>query len=194
MMNYQYLVIFCMIINSVFILKYIVYHSPSVDISTQLLEIIRIQNETIIYLETIMKNNVDSSTNHSISQIHKISSLKSSSIMTLETVKPSIPIISDTIIPIANRLAVPKTGFEEECNRRYGLELIDLWKSSKETWCSSQDDNTLDSHLECYPYHQEHKKKDGRGPDMFCIAKNFFIDFSKVFSTLTSFYFTLEDD
>ena len=38
----------------------------------------------------------------------------------------------------------------------------------------------MKSELKCYPYHQQHKRLDGRGPDVFCIATNFIIDFSKV--------------
>ena len=81
-------------------------------------------------------------------------------------------------------LNVSNTPLHEMCERRFGINLIDKWKQSEETWCSSSSNNSNDknmkSELKCYPYHQEHKKLDGRGPDMFCVASNFIMDFSKI--------------
>jgi hypothetical protein len=85
----------------------------------------------------------------------------------------------------------PVTLFESECDARYGLHLIDDWRKQRELWCAA--DGTTDtaaaapgvgpSELECFPYHQQHKKLDGRGPDVFCVATNFVIDFSKLDSS-----------
>lgn len=77
--------------------------------------------------------------------------------------------------PSSNTYSTPMTSLEQDCDARYGYHLIDAWRSSRQIWCTSPA-----SSLVCYPYHQEHKKLDGRGPDMFCEATNFIIDFSKV--------------
>ena len=68
------------------------------------------------------------------------------------------------------------TDMEADCENRYGLTLIENWKKAGEVWCT----DGAQSVLKCYPYHQKHKQLDGRGPDMFCEATNFVIDFSKV--------------
>ncbi len=76
------------------------------------------------------------------------------------------------------------TDFENDCESRYGVHLVEEWAKSKEIWC--EPDSSLSSNLdelsslECYPYHQKHKQLDGRGPDLFCVAKNMFVDFSKI--------------
>ena len=77
------------------------------------------------------------------------------------------------------------TKLQNWCESRFGLTLIENWRSNSELWCSeseseSKDSNHFASRLTCYPHHQDHKKADGRGPDMFCVATNFVIDFSKV--------------
>lgn len=77
----------------------------------------------------------------------------------------------------------PTTKFENECEARYGLELVDSWRKNEEVWCEApagEGDSTMKSELKCYPYHQAHKKLDGRQADLFCEATNFVIDFSKV--------------
>ena len=91
-------------------------------------------------------------------------------------------------IPIAekNNLAEAKavkkksssllTDMETDCENRYGVTLIEQWSKAEEIWCS----DGANSVLKCYPYHQKHKQLDGRGPDLFCEATNFVIDFSKV--------------
>ena len=72
------------------------------------------------------------------------------------------------------------TSMERDCEQRYGMQLITKWKNNEEIWCSNKDPKDL-SELTCYPLHQTHKKLDGRGSDLFCVATNFVIDFSKVF-------------
>lgn len=105
------------------------------------------------------------------------------------TVVPAATTSSTSTNPTATTYAttkhatqVPPHGLEKECEMKYGMQLVDLWKSHREVWC---EDNTPTpesekSRLICYPYHQEHKKRDGRGADMFCEATNMFVDFSKV--------------
>lgn len=76
----------------------------------------------------------------------------------------------------------PTTKLENECEARYGLELAELWRKNEEVWCASPPgaDTHHKSELKCYPYHQAHKKLDGRAADLICEASNFVIDFSKV--------------
>lgn len=75
----------------------------------------------------------------------------------------------------------PRTSMEDHCEQRYGLELADEWRKKEEVWCTGpSEDVAMKSELKCYPYHQAHKKLDGRGPDLFCEATNFVMDFSKV--------------
>ena len=64
------------------------------------------------------------------------------------------------------------TKLEAACEKRFGLSLIDDWRRHAETWCDGGD-----SKLVCYPYEQAHKM--GR-KDMFCVATNFIVDFSKI--------------
>lgn len=77
-------------------------------------------------------------------------------------------------------LNVPDTKLAALCEDRFGVTLIEKWKLSEQIWCDSSNSSHLQSRLRCFPYQQEHKKLDGRGADMFCVATNFFIDFSKV--------------
>ena len=103
-------------------------------------------------------------------------------------------------------LDVEDGELQKHCEAKFGTSLIDNWRASQQVWCSSSsvgngisetDKNTdhinemgshsnsspksqTQSELRCYPYHQLHKQRDGRGPDMFCEATNFVIDFSKV--------------
>lgn len=81
----------------------------------------------------------------------------------------------------SNNAGWPRTSMEDHCEQRYGLELADEWRKKEEIWCTGpSDDVAMKSELKCYPYHQAHKKLDGRGPDLFCEATNFVMDFSKV--------------
>ena len=83
-----------------------------------------------------------------------------------------------------NLLIPPLLPQESSCENRYGLNLLENWKQTEEIWCKSNHENTkspsIQSTIKCFPYHQQHKKLDGRGPDMFCVAYNILIDFSKV--------------
>lgn len=85
----------------------------------------------------------------------------------------------------ADILNIQSSSIENECEKRYGLQLIDLWRDTGSIWCKDAINNELNidgisSELKCYQYHQEHKKLDGRGPDIFCEATNFIMDFSKI--------------
>jgi hypothetical protein len=86
----------------------------------------------------------------------------------------------------AGGVSAPQGGqVGEECEAKYGYQLVTEWKKAKQVWCapdssSSSSSSESPSSLTCYPYHQQHKKLDGRGADMFCVAENMFVDFSKV--------------
>ena len=76
------------------------------------------------------------------------------------------------------RSAPPKSkggALGDLCEVKYGFHLVGEWRKSKQTWCEG-----VSSSIQCYPYQQRHKKLDGRGPDMFCVGENVYIDFSKV--------------
>ena len=75
-----------------------------------------------------------------------------------------------------NFLKVQQSAMDEYCETRFGLELINKWRNSKEIWCENEPDSKIETSLECYPYKQQHKSD----KDMFCIATNFIIDFSKI--------------
>ena len=76
-------------------------------------------------------------------------------------------------------LLPPDNDVDNTCQAQYGLSVITKWKATKETWCYSDVDG-VEYRLDCYPYHQEHKRRNGKGKDMFCEARNVVIDFGKV--------------
>jgi hypothetical protein len=94
---------------------------------------------------------------------------------------PSLAVTNGVVTyGVANKLW-PTSQREDECEAKYGLELVNIWKKNEEMWCAlPQGAADVESELKCYPYHQAHKKLDGRAPDLFCEATNFVIDFSKV--------------
>lgn len=71
---------------------------------------------------------------------------------------------------------------EADCDDRFGLGLADIMASKKVTICEEDGNNKalLPSSMECYPHNPPHKSNRDRPWDMFCVAYNFFIDFSKV--------------
>jgi hypothetical protein len=95
---------------------------------------------------------------------------------------PSLAAVTNGVVTygVANKLW-PTSQREDECEAKYGVELVNIWKKNEEMWCAlPQGAAVVESELKCYPYHQAHKKLDGRAPDLFCEATNFVIDFSKV--------------
>ena len=207
--------------------------SSNVETSRQqLLEVIRVQNETINLLEGVVAEKLQmpklsdllESNRNKDAQIHDLilqlqqqkkqhdaspgsiiyqQSKDKSLTNQITAASPIAPVpctvATTPILPAAAAAAanpscetlhhvthVPLHGLEKECENKYGMQLADLWAARREVWC--QDTTTPNeadkSQLICYPYHQEHKKRDGRGPDMFCEATNMFIDFSKVLHPL----------
>ena len=70
-----------------------------------------------------------------------------------------------------------------ECENRYGLPLALSWQKNRKRICESEEKNANGealAYIDCYLHHHVHKKQNGKGPDPVCIAKNIFIDYSKV--------------
>lgn len=84
--------------------------------------------------------------------------------------------MESTVAEKENFLAVKPGYLEEECESKYGLNLVENWRRSGETWCQTDAEAKVESSLSCYPFKQQHK----RDKDMFCEATNFIIDFSKI--------------
>jgi hypothetical protein len=150
-----------------------------------LTQLIHVQNETIHALEQHLKAK------------HKDLALVSEEYTKLIEVSELIGKLSIPSIKSDEKLEVPPpksgikvgvrpngllTSAEKECEFKYGMDLVDSWRKNREVWCSGDhiDNHDRASELVCYPYHQDHKKLDGRGPDLFCEATNFLVDFSKV--------------
>ena len=70
-------------------------------------------------------------------------------------------------------------GSNQECDARFGLGLADVIARTKVTVCKSEEDEAIQSSMDCYPHQHQHKKGSGRW-DMFCVAHNFVVDFGKV--------------
>eukprot|EP01032_Pedospumella_encystans_P018298 gene18298-20835_t len=95
-------------------------------------------------------------------------------------IQPAVPGVSQSSA-ISRFPKNPTTQLEDQCEQRYGMELVNIWGKNEEIWCASDaQDGEQKSELKCYPYHQAHKKLDGRGPDLVCEATNFIIDFDKI--------------
>lgn len=97
-----------------------------------------------------------------------------------EAKKPNTDVIT-TILRQQTRFNNHMTSTEQECESRYGLQLVNQWRNSEELWCSTKDKRPgKSSSLKCYPFQQKHRAEVGKGKDMFCVAENFIIDFSLV--------------
>jgi hypothetical protein len=141
----------------------------------RLIDLVRIQNLTIHALEEKIGQLSDSSTTDHTFVAREISLVKSDS--------TKVECTSN------NDFQSFITKDRETCETKYGMELASIWKKNEEIWCTDDDskDEESKSQLKCYPYHQAHKKLDGRGPDLICEATNFMIDFSKVCVSLLDF-------
>jgi len=225
--------------------------APSVA-ERQLLEVIRVQNETIALLEGVLANKLqapklselleagrqkDAQIQNLLAQVRRqqeqltkamvpaaataaattkppTSSLLSGLLTASTPAKPAVTAAAAASCAPGTPAfvtEVPLHGLDQECERKYGMQLVDLWRANREVWCedtkNTQAPEADKSRLVCYPYHQvtcavpspssgrtyphtssptndnggqEHKKRDGRGPDLFCEATNVFVDFSKV--------------
>ena len=142
----------------------------------RLLEVLKVQNATIHSLESM----IDQSTSpRSPTDAKPQTATKASTDSSPLAIHPQRSNRTPSLETHPHLL----TNEQTECEARYGLQLIESWANSKQTWCSGN--TTIDgveslSELTCYPYHQKHKQTDGRGKDLFCEATNIFIDFSKV--------------
>lgn len=143
-----------------FVLLYGLYdHHTTIQPSLhEMLNIIRLQNHTIAMLHSrVSSDQPQTSQSTQCESSHQASLLVPSSALQSMTPQHHISISS----------------FEDECEERYGFRLADNWRHHQQVWCSSQDQS---SKLLCYPYRQKHKDSD----DVFCVAENFVVDFSKV--------------
>lgn len=145
-----------------------------------LLALIHAQNETIYALEKHLKaTHLDQS--HVAEDYAKLTEM-SAEVKRLPVAQEHTTEPKGDRCPLeSHAFTYPRSAMEVECENRYGMDLVRQWSSRKEVWCTPQSaDGDTASELTCYPYHQAHKKLDGRGPDMFCEARNFVVDFSKV--------------
>ena len=156
----------------------------NIDHYSQLMNVISIQNETITSLENLVHNYQKILTAKSFD--HSISTILVPIVENKQSIVKCDPVIRHESSPITQHHSIGSvlipapTDHTKSCERKYGLELIENWRNNRESWCESRDDTAESSKLECFPYHQDHKKLDGRGSDLFCTATNFVIDFSKV--------------
>ncbi|KAJ1438330.1 hypothetical protein B484DRAFT_477201 [Ochromonadaceae sp. CCMP2298] len=169
-------------------------HSDMFEVQ-YLLELIRVQNETIHTLEAhlvqrIHKQGVESSKEDEklvqisdeisrLSQENEMHRQRAASCANSSLVQP-VAVQQKCPLAGARGPREPLSGFEADCEARYGLELAETWGRNEQIWCQSRPGDAVQSQLKCYPYHQKHKKLDGRGADLFCEASNFVVDFSKV--------------
>lgn len=144
-----------------------------------LLQLIRLQNETISLMEKeLVKQAKRAATGieaTAMDFIHKRQEESAHVVKALEAVHaPHESSVDFRKWPVSD--------MENDCEERFGLSLVGKWQENRQVWC--QDDSaskdSRPSELVCYRYHQHHKKREGQGPDMFCVATNFVIDFSKV--------------
>ncbi|RYH27486.1 hypothetical protein EON65_13285 [archaeon] len=140
--------------------------STSTTASPRLLHLVSVQNRTIHELE------------QQISELSR--QLMQSSSSPIASTGPTASLVQGSNPPPLSALAqaiahIDSSKTEQDCAKRYGLDLLVDWQSHAETWCKGPE-----AQLVCYPYHQKHKKLDGRPPDLFCEATNFVIDFNKV--------------
>ena len=157
----------------------------------QLMHIISSQNETLYALKHTQNGQ---SSNPDTKHLFDVISSKDAEISRLNEElrifklalkeKPAVSVpIRESSVHIAalptdtmNFLDVRPTQMDDYCEPRFGLELIEKWRNSEQTWCASESGGKIASSLKCYPYKQAHKND----KDMFCEATNFIIDFSKV--------------
>jgi len=88
---------------------------------------------------------------------------------------PPSPHLSQSLASITS----PTSDMEDDCDRRYGTALVELWAQAGQEWCGTGHAMTdVSPSITCYPYAQQHKG--GRTKDMFCEARNIVVDFSKI--------------
>ena len=49
------------------------------------------------------------------------------------------------------------TELEADCEKRYGLALVDEWRQNGQVWCKPNAGAGMKSEIKCYPQHQVHK-------------------------------------
>lgn len=147
---------------------------------TNLLESIKSKDAEIEHLHLKLSTNNQLPTNDQIDKSNFGTGIKERKELSEKDEYSKLQAHVDPFKMPINILQLEPEPMEESCEKRYGLSLIDSWRRNEQKWCSTKSTSSLESTLKCYPYHQQHKKLDGRGADLFCTAENFFIDFSKV--------------
>lgn len=152
-------------------------HQEQVD---RLLELIRAQNATITSLTGLVE-----SPKKGPPLSNSLLREKDAQIRELKAALSKSLAASQTVVAQSSSSGGGGTDLKTidgQCEQLYGMSLVENWKRNAQTWCESGEEEGLPggSKLVCYPYHQHHKIKDGRGPDVFCHATNIFVDFSKV--------------
>lgn len=144
-----------------------------------LLQLIRLQNETISLMEKELVKQAKLAASgiqaSAMDFIHKRQEESAHVVKVMEETHAH----HDTSVDFRKW---PVSDMENDCEERFGLSLVGKWQENRQVWCqdNSASKNSQPSELVCYRYHQHHKKREGQGPDMFCVATNFVIDFSKV--------------
>lgn len=153
-----------------------------------LMQLIRLQNETISLMEKELVKNAQSLTSHiqpeTINLIHR-KQAENAAILTSTVAE--VTASSRSKAGIDDFREIDTSDMENDCEDRFGLSLVSKWRENRQIWCADSSrykDTRGGSELVCYRYHQHHKKREGQGVDVFCVAKNFVIDFSKVLGVL----------
>lgn len=155
--------------------------AASSDVS-RLLGLVHAQNATIAELTVLIESSRKQSDSFSLLDVirKKDTQLRELKEELVRATAANASLAKCPALSAATQLSQrPPTGMDEMCERLYGLTLVENWRSNAQTWCESGPKG-IGSKLVCFPYHQTHKRNDGRPPDMFCYATNVFIDFSKV--------------
>jgi hypothetical protein len=153
------------------------------------MQLIRLQNETIGLMEKelikLATKAVSSIPSETLDLIHKNQRENSQILSQSSAVKVSQQSMSAII---DDYRVIDTSDMEKDCEERFGLTLVSKWRENRQVWCEDKSHykDKFSSELVCYRYHQHHKKREGQGLDMFCVATNFVVDFSKVSRSLGS--------
>jgi len=178
----------CVVAVCVVFLLAVVFHVPSTGPSIshdsaadidRMVRLIQLQNETI----SALSSHVTSSGKADVNDLLQLLKDKDAEIERLTAIaahRPSQPSTHTPSVALSSQrsgpLSVPPSTMEASCEARFGMQLVDDWRASKQEWCVTENGAPMESKLLCYPHKQHHKAS----PDMFCEATNFIIDFSKI--------------
>lgn len=159
------------VIDTTKIVKGPLLHERALDMTRKEQELDKKEGEIKNLKEELEKLRRTSSSTYSTAALSRYPPASSSSSSQSSS---SVRSVSDWLPP-SRHTAKQGGALGDLCEAKYGYHLVSAWRKSKQTWC---DGST--SSIKCYPYQQRHKKLDSRGPDMFCVGENVYVDFSKV--------------